>query len=302
MHVLLCSLALAPLSCLAENLKVAVLLSDNSAPYLSFSASFDKALAASKAGAVVTESQTIGETNADLIVAVGMKAAESAAAQTDTPVLVVMVPRMGYADLRTQARKKNSAPAISAIYLNQPWARQLDFLRAALPARRRIGLLYSPDTRIDVARLRQDIASRDGSLVAQPVRSAEDLYASLETVLGKSDVLLAVPDSTIYSSNNIRNILLTSYRYRIPLIGLSQPYVNAGALCAIFSTPEQLAEQASSAVILFARTGQLPDSQYPAAFTIAVNQQVARSLGIELPSPEAIRGTMDEAKKGEQGQ
>ena len=41
----------------------------------------------------------------------------------------------------------------------------------------------------------------------------------------------------------MRNILLTSYRRGVPLVGLSQAYVNAGALAAIFSTTEQLAEQ-----------------------------------------------------------
>jgi hypothetical protein len=41
----------------------------------------------------------------------------------------------------------------------------------------------------------------------------------------------------------------------------------------------------------------LPEPQYPDAFTIAVNQQVARSLGIELRSPEAIRSQMDKAKE-----
>jgi ABC-type uncharacterized transport system substrate-binding protein len=297
MHVLLCLLALAPIPCRAENLKVLVVLSDNSAPYLSFATSFSKALAASGAGAVVTESQAISGSNADLIVAVGMKATELAATQTGTPVLAVMIPKMSYEDLLAQAPQKTTL-AISAIYFNQPWDRRLDFLRAALPERRRIGLLYSPDTHIDVARLRQDIAQRGGSLVAQPVLFADELFSKLESVLASSDVLLAIPDSAIYSNNNIRNILLTSYRLNVPLIGLSQAYVNAGALCAIFSTPEQLAEQAGSTASSFARTGDLPEPQYPALFTIAVNQQVAKSLGIEIASTEVIRSRMVKEKEG----
>jgi hypothetical protein len=53
-------------------------------------------------------------------------------------------------------------------------------------------------------------------------------------------------------------------------------------------------------VIFFARDRQLPAPQFPAAYTIAVNQQVARSLGIELSSPEAIRSQMDKMKEGRQ--
>ena len=293
----------APVSCWAQELNLVILLSDNTAPYLSFAKKLKDSLPASVQATVIEhpENYPSSARQADLIITAGMKATELAATQTSIPVLAVMIPKASYESLLAQKSLQNPARMISAIYLDQPWDRQLDFVRAALPERRKIGLLYSEDTRIDVARLHQDIAHRGGSLIARPVRSAEGLYSSLESVLEDSDVLLAVPDSSIYSSNNIRNILLTSYRYHIPLIGLSQSYVNAGALCAIFSTPEQLAEQASITTSLFSRTRQLPGSKYPAAFTIAVNQQVARSLGIELPSPDVIRNQMDKVKSKEQG-
>lgn len=295
--LLFCTTVLLTTAAQAGTLNVRLILSDSSPPYRQFAASFNQALAAGNADVVVTESQTISDSKTDLIVTVGMKAAELAANQTGTPVLAVMIPKLGYEELLAQITPQSPARNISAIYLDQPWNRQLDFLHAALPNRHRIGLLHSPNTHIDVARLRRDIADRGGSLVAQPVRSTERLHSSLENVLDGSDVLLAIPDGMIYSSSNIRNILLTSYRRGVPLIGLSLSYVNAGALCAIFSTPEQLAEQASSTAILFSRTRRLPGSQYPAAFTIAANQQVARSLGIEWPSQEAIRSQMDKAKE-----
>ena len=276
--LLLCLLAPAPMSCWAGNLKIEVVLSDNSAPYQSFANALNTNLPASMQITRLEHPEQLSPDaqHADLIVAVGMKATELAAAQTSVPVLAVMIPQTGYEELLAQALQNKIARSISAIYLDQPWIRRINFLRAALPDRRRIGLLHSLDTHIDVVRLRQDVAQRGGSLVAQQVRSADELFFKLESILASSDVLLAIPDSMIYSSIHIRNILLTSYRHGVPLIGLSQAYVNAGALGAIFSTPEQLAVQASATVISFARTGQLPEPQYPADFTIAVNQQVAR--------------------------
>lgn len=296
----LCLLVLCPIPCWAEDLKVLVVLSDDSAPYQSFASALSNSLPAMMRTTVLEhpEQLTPDVSHAGLIVAVGMKAAQSAIAQTGIPVLAVMIPRMGYEDLSAQFSPGKHTRSISAIYLDQSWARRLDFWRAALPDRRRIGLLHTPGTHIDVARLRQDIEQRGGSLVDRQVLSAEELFPGLESVLASSDVLFAIPDSMIYSSSNIRNILLASYRLGVPLIGLSHAYVNAGALCAIFSTPEQLAEQASATVIGFARTGKLPAPQYPGAFTVAVNQQVARSLGIALPSQEVIRIQMDNAKEG----
>jgi len=283
----------------AGSLNVRLVLSDSSPPYRQFAEAFNKALASGKADVNVVESQAVNSNHADLIVAVGMKATELAAAQAGAPVLAVMIPETGYQELLAQTSRQAATRAITAIYLNQPWDRQFDFLQAALPERRRIGLLYSPDTHIDVEGLRQHIAKRGGSLVALPVRSAETLFSSLERVLDGSDLLLAIPDSAIYNSSNIRNILLVSYRKGVPLIGLSQSYVNAGALCAVFSTAEQMAEQTGATVISFSRNRRLPGTHYPAEFTIAVNQQVARSLGIDLPSPETIQSQTGKARKWE---
>lgn len=285
----------------AQTLNVSLHLSDDSVSYRQFADSLKLALAANQADVQIVEvpgnpvdarrlSVLPGARNADLIVAAGTKAAELSVAQVDIPVLIVMVPDTGYKKLLAH----ETLPPVSAIYLNQPWDRQFDFLRAALPDLRKIGLLHSPDTGIDIESLRKKIAARGGSLVARQVQSADNLYAALESVLADSEVLLVVPDSTIYSISNFRNILLTSYRRNVPLVGISKAYVKAGAVCAIFSTPEQLAGQASGAIVLFARNRQLPVPQYPALFIIEVNQQVARSLELKLPTQDEIRRQMNQ--------
>lgn len=279
----------------AEPFHVILVLSDSSVPYQQFSAAFNQALVASKVDVVVVKSPVDKKIRADLIVAVGMKAVESAITHPDAPLLGVMIPKVGYELLIARYPEKNKPGSISAIYLDQPWERQLDFIRAALPGREKIGLLYSPDTQVDFTALRRNVSERNLSLSARPVRSGEGLFPALDEILGDIDVLIAIPDSTIYNSNNVRNILLTSYRHKVPLIGISQAYVNAGAICAIFSTPEQLAGQSAEMAVLFARNKNFPSPQYPMQFDIALNQQVARSLGIALDTAETIRERMSKA-------
>lgn len=277
---------------LADSLTVSLVLSDSTPPYQQFSSALNKALAASDANVTVIESQAGNGTDARLVIAVGVKAMELAIAKSNAPVLGVMIPRMGYEVLTESRSARHRSKAISAIYLDQPWDRQLSFIQAVLPRHKTVGLLYSSDTHITLPRL-----PRGMSLNAQST-SAENLFAALESVLTNSDVLLVVPDSEIYSSSNVRNILLTSFRHKVPLIGISQAYVNAGAFGAVFSTPEQIAGQAVEVIISFSRSGQLPEPQYPAVFDIALNQRVARSLGIVLDSPEAIRERMGKAEEG----
>lgn len=278
----------------ANELQILLVLSDNSPPYQEFSYAFTKNLPAStKTKVLQTPNELVGnQAVADLVVAVGMKATEAATLQFATPVLSVMIPQGGYEALMAGLSAQKRTQNFSAIYLNQPWDRQLDFLFAILPERRKVGVLFSSITQKDIGRLGDEVTGHGGTLIAREVYSEATLFADLEKVLQSSDVLLALPDSAVYSSGNVRNILLSTYRFHLPLIGWSKGYVNAGAVAALFSTPEQLAEQAAATVLAFSQTGRLPDFQYPDTFTIAVNQQVARSLGIALKSEEEIRARM----------
>lgn len=280
-------------------LRVLLLLTNSSASYQTFSNSFTKNLPATIHLSVLDSPEgLIGRTaGVDLIVAVGMKATEMAIFQSTNPVLAVMLPQASYDALTARIASSPRALNVAAIYLNQPWERQLDFLFAVLPERRKVGLLYSPDMQKELPHLREEIISHGGSVMAQPVYSDATLFADLEKVLQSSEVLLAVPDSAIYSSSNVRNILLSTYRQNVPLIGWSQAYVNAGAVAALFSTPEQLAEQSVATVLGYAQTARWPLSQYPHHYTIALNQQVARSLGIVLESDEAIRLRMKKNRR-----
>lgn len=288
-------LCLTPFAYAADDLRVLLVLSDSNPPYQTFAKTFKQSLSANIQAIVLERAEDFSGDGqqTDLIVTVGVKAADWVAARTTIPMLAAMIPSNKYAELLA---KRPSAKQISAIFLDQPWARQVDLLHAVLPERSKIGVLYSPDTKLDLEALRGALADHGYTLIAKPLRSHETLFADLEDVLVDSDVLFAVPDGAIYSSSNIRNILLSSYRRGVPLIGLSQAYVNAGAVCAVFSTPEQLAAQASAATISFAQTRQLRDAQFPVLYTIAVNQEVARTLGITINSAELLHLQVEKAQ------
>ena len=296
--ILWCLLALAPVSCWAENLRVLVVLSDSSSPYKPLADTLSKSLPASIRITVLEQPDKLtGPEQADLIISVGMKASLPALIMTNVPVLVTMLPRAGYEELVAQTSPQKTNRTVSAIYFDQPVERQLDFMQAALPKSRRIGILHSPNTHINLAYLQQLASEHGATLIAKQVLSAEKLFSALDDLLGSSDVLLALPDNTIYNSANIRNILLSSYRSNIPFVGMSQSYVTAGALGAVFSSPQQMSDQIAAAILSFVQARKLPGPQYPNDFTISVNPEVAKSLGIELPPTDAIRNRMHDANR-----
>ncbi|MDO9011764.1 MAG: ABC transporter substrate binding protein [Gallionella sp.] len=281
-----------PASYADDGSRVLLVLSDSNALYQTFANAYRQNLPAGIHLQQLQRAEDFDGQQADLVVTVGVKAAERVAMKTTQPMLAVMIPSYTYADLLA---KRPGNKLTSAIFLDQPWHRQVDFLRAVLPERSRIGVLYSADTRLEITALRRELTDHGFTLTGSALGRDDDLHTRLEAVLAASEVLLAVPDSAIYSSNNIRNILLSSYRRGIPLVGFSQSYVRAGALCAIFSTPEQLAAQASRTTSSFLQTRKLPEAQYPARYEIAVNQEVARTLGLTIQPVELLRSQLEKS-------
>lgn len=231
----------------------------------------------------------------DLIVTVGAKAASRVAPRTQIPMLATLIPQSQYAEL---SRQRPRGSATSAIFLNQPIERQIDLLQTALPESKKVGLLQSPEIKLDIDEVRSILARRGMTLIARSSSSSDTLHKDLEFVLGRSDVLLVIPDSGIYNSNTIRNILLQSYRQDVPLVGYSQALVKSGALCAAYSSPEQMATQASAMVSQFFKYGTLPIPQPPQFFSIAINSDVAKSMGISLPSAESLKSKVDKLQGG----
>ena len=220
-----------------------------------------------------------------LVVAVGVQALQAAAGTSEhTAILGVLVPQQSYDAIKAALPTSRN---LSAITLDQPLPRQLALLRHTLPQARTIGVLLGPSSTAQADALEQ--AAPPLAVVSEHAEAELLLLPALKQVLAASDVLLSLPDPRIFNRNTAQTILLTSYRYQKPVIGFSKAYVTAGALAAVFSTPQQIARQAAE-LILALDPGQaaLPSVSHPRYFSVAVNHQVARSLGIEIRDESAL--------------
>ncbi len=108
------------------------------------------------------------------------------------------------------------------------------WLSRFLPNNKRVGILYNPQQNKQWIDDAGKYAGRFGlNLVAIAVNSAKDLPNALKKISRKADVLIGIPDQTIYSSKTAKMVLLFSYRNKIPFIGLSKSWVKAGALYSL---------------------------------------------------------------------
>jgi ABC-type uncharacterized transport system substrate-binding protein len=100
--------------------------------------------------------------------------------------------------------------------------------------------------------------------------------------IAQTDVLLALPDSTVYSTESIRNILLSTYRHKQGVIGFSSDMVKAGALATTYSDIEDIDAQVAEIASAYVAGGELSPPQFPRYFRTIVNEGVARSLDLTV--------------------
>ncbi|MFZ2296689.1 MAG: hypothetical protein A3G29_14050 [Burkholderiales bacterium RIFCSPLOWO2_12_FULL_64_99] len=217
-------------------------------------------------------------------------AMERASAQADwarVPVLGALLPRDGFA-----AVWKRPPAWVSAAYLDQPIERYLALIRRAMPRLTKVGVLVHEDAVSQRQALLKAAQAQGVRLVIGSVGAPETLSAALRSVLADADVLLILPDSAVADVSALQHMLITAYRQRVPVVSYSPALVKAGAAMGLYASPAQAGRQVAAMLKgpLSASSGV---SAWPAArladgFTVALNEQVCRSLGLDVPDVSVL--------------
>lgn len=271
---------------------LALVLSERDGIYSDFAGVLEQSLSGSDwhiVSSTAVSAHPPANARPDLIVTVGNEALRRTLARGENiPILATLLSRQNYERALSEAPRP--ASKVSAIYLDQPPARQSAFLRHLLPGQKRFGILLSNETRALASAYRQAFGNAGLTIDSEDGEDESNLLPTLNGLLGRVNALLALPDSTIYRRNNIKAILISSFRQQKPVIGFSAAFVNAGALAALHTTPNQIARQTSELII--ASGLNLPPPSGPSQFAIAINPSVAQSLGLNIPDEATIRRAM----------
>jgi putative ABC transport system substrate-binding protein len=161
---------------------------------------------------------------------------------------------------------------------------QATWLRRLHTQARRVGLLYDPDLSArQVAHLTAALQRVGLQAIPEPVRSPTALPAALTRLGKRADLILGLHDRTVFTPQTAKAILLFSFRARIPVIGLSDAWVKAGALYALEPDYEDLGRQCGLAALrLVGLPRELP--QQPARLVLSINLRTARHMRIDWPA------------------
>lgn len=230
-----------------------------------------------------------------LVIAVGTRATrEVINTKTTQPVLSALIPSTVYFDIVNNAppgiKKK-----ISGIFIDHPAKRYIDFIKEINPQWKKVGLLSAESnsyTNNEIKQLTKKIKKL--KISHKKVKDSDAVIPTLNKLLEKSDVLLTLADPVVLNRSTAHGILLSAYHQKVPVISYLKSYVKAGALSALYSTPEDLGKQAGEYIIDVIDNNYTftKQRQYPKYFSIAVNERVAHSLGLGKINVERIQDTL----------
>jgi len=236
----------------------------------------------------------VDPTKMDLVVSIGTKAAKLIATwQSSAPFLYTLLPKSTIDQILTDVPLM--ANRSFAVALDQPFSRELRLAKLVLKKVNSAGVLLGPDSQFN-----KDELIRQSNLVGITLEFVEIDensfgYANSRNLLERIDAILTLPDPVALSPQRTKWLLYQSYERNIPIISFSHSFVNAGALAAVFSTPQQIGKQAGEIATRILNRSELPTRLvYPKYFDVAINHAVARSLGLTIDNEnqlvESIKG------------
>lgn len=233
-----------------------------------------------------------------LIIAVGSKAATYIdTARVSAVVLSVFITQDSWHKMQMESQFQENQ---TAIYLDQPYQRFTQ-LCSLLPVNvRSLGAVFGPLS-LDKFKTLEHFSDAKGlRLNARLLHKNDNPIAVLEPLFTKSDLFLALPDESVFNQSIAKWILVLGIKYKIPVVGFSRAYTDAGALAALHSTPQDTGKDTAHWVKQWLRNpGQaLPPPRFNRIFTLSTNPQVALSLGIAELNTESLQQSLIKLEQG----
>jgi len=215
----------------------------------------------------------------DLIITVGSGALKYALKQfRDIPVIYSMV-------INPNTFKGVSQKHVFGVSMQASIDDKFAVLKKIMTSVKKVGVVYNPSESGEQVRAARISANKMGlELKALPVSSSKDAISAIDDAMMSVDAYLLFFDKTVLTRQAVSHLLTLSFRRRIPIIGLSEKYVNLGAL---FSLDVEIPDVASAVIRCAELTinGEMCSVNDVKAlpFRVTVNRKIANKFKIIIP-------------------
>ncbi len=268
--------------------KILILISSRFSPYLAAFSGLEASLSTDmealdlavediSRSSPVTTAKLIMNSHTGLIVTIGTKATMSTVAMNiHVPIVFSMV--------LDPPDDLLHHPQVTGVLIDIPPAVQLEWIRKICPKVTRIGIIYTRATKHWITRMRPDAERLGLVIVPLMIDNISTLPKILDTLKSNADLLLSIPDGTIYNPVISPRIIMYCIEHKIPLVGLSKNFTRAGALFALECDYRAIGKQTAEMVKEIIRGGSISaiPLAYPRKIKALINLRTARILGIKI--------------------
>lgn len=303
--VLFCNLLLMQNAYAETTYKALIILSDDKQPYQQVAdtiTSLGPSINIKTSSTDALKSKTAALLQPfNLLIPVGSKAAALSLqnAAPHSTLVATFLPSSSYQQLKQKYSSHITQRQLhlSAVFLDQPYSRQLALARIISPNAESIGVILGPDSSKGFYSLHQAARQHDFNLHSDTFNDEDNPVKRLQPIMDNSDIFLALPDQTVFNRTTAKWLLYMSLRKKVPLIAFSRNYVRSGALAAVISDPVQTGQHTAELITGLSATGKLPAPQHSRYFSVVINQQTARQLQIQIPEQSIIEKMLVEEEQ-----
>lgn len=293
---IVCVVLLAIFLCANANARLLLMASQESPLYRSFQQGFESGLnkisLAQGTIYILAEDYRFGDKpdSGNIIIAAGVEAAKRLAnlKPGDSKIIYTMLPQSSYQWLSDNNLLVNNH---HVLFVDQPPYRFVNLAKIAFPSLNTLNYLYGGVSAVHMQDLK--IAADQNQLQCDGVdlKSQRRLLSTLDSLVKESELVLVLPDPILFDRRTVQALLLASLHQQIPVLAYSESYVRAGALLALFSSPEQLGRQTAELVnCLLGGCQEFSEYRhYPKYFSVHLNNVVARQMGFAMPPVARIQ-------------
>ena len=233
----------------------------------------------------------------DLLVSIGTRAAEAVIADYgDNPHLSLFITRSAWNRIRDGA---NSTASRAVIFIDQPLNRSLA-LAEIFTGKQRFSAVLGP---VSAARKAELLSAADVAGIAlryDLIATTSNPLKVLSPLFDDSDAFIAIPDQGAINRNTARWALHLGFKKKIPVIGFSRAYTEAGAAASIYTAPGDIARQGIDWLETYLANSNAAIWQpySPRYFSVAVNTSVASVLGLFVDDEAEIRERVQQRLEG----
>ncbi len=224
----------------------------------------------------------------DLVLGIATPAAQSlVTASSDTPILFTAVTDPVSAKLvKTMKTPDGVATGTSDM---SPVDEQVKLIQKVLLNAKKVGIMYTTSERnseVQVEEAEKLFKKADIKVVKKGISSTNDVQDTAKSLMKDVDLIFVPTDNIIASAIPILRDL--SKESKVPVVGGSADMVGEGLLFSYEPDYEKLGEQTAKLAVKVLEGEDVSklSAQYPEALNVAVNDDIAKALDIDVSGIE----------------